>query len=220
MANIKAFIYDVDGTLINTEPLHVNAWDRALDEQGSSLNSLSPDFLQTMAGKKPVVIAEGMINELKLRISPNELLETKTKKFLASVATSLRAMPGAVESIRKFKSSGYSLAIGTSLDRPFVDSVLERLDVQNEFDVIVTGDEINRGKPDPETYLLVAQRLGVNASECLVFEDARTGVEAAKASGAFCIAVENREAAPQQLDEADIIIGSFNELSDELIARL
>lgn len=220
MANIKAVIYDVDGTLINTEPLHVKAWDEALTEYGSSLDSLSSEFLQTMAGKKPAIIAEGMTKELGLDTTSSELLANKTKKFLALVEVSLQAMPGAIESVKRFKAMGYALGIGTSLDRSFINSVLDKLGLQNEFDAIVTGDEITRGKPDPETYLLVAMRLGIDSAECLVFEDARTGVESAKASGAFCIAVENKAAAPQKLDNADLVIGSFNELSDDLIASL
>lgn len=220
MAKITTVIYDVDGTLINSEPLHVEAWRRALLAEGRSMDSLSSEFLQTMAGKKPSVIAKGMVNELGIRASVEQFLQAKTDIFLSLVQTSLEAMPGAVGSVKRFNAAGYKLAIGTSLDRAFVHSVLFKFGISNVFDVVVTGDEITKGKPDPETYLVVADKLGVAPAECLVLEDAQTGVVAAKASGAFCIAIENVNAAPQDLSEADMIVRSLGEVSEATILAL
>ncbi|MEO6761292.1 MAG: HAD family phosphatase [Candidatus Saccharimonadales bacterium] len=219
MANIKAVIYDVDGTLIDTEPLHVKAWSQALEYIGASLDSLSNEFLSTMAGKKPAAIAEGMVDKLDLKVTEDELLTTKTACFLKLVETP-EVMPGAIDSIRRFKATGYRLAIGTSHDRPFVDSMIIKLGLNDIFDVIVTADEVSKGKPDPETYLAAAIRLEIKPEECLVFEDARSGVESAKASGAFCIAIKNINAAPQKLDEADAIVSSFDEITESLISAL
>ncbi len=220
MANIKAVIYDVDGTLIDTEPLHVAAWSQALENVGASLDALSGEFISTMAGKKPVVIAEGMVNELHLSVTKDELLAGKTACFLKQVDSSLEAMPGAIDSIRRFKAAGYMFAIGTSHDRPFVDSILIKLGLEDTFDAIVTADEIVNGKPNPETYLVAAKRLGIKPEECLVFEDARTGVESAKASGAYCVAIRNVNASPQILDEADGVVGSFDEITESYISKL
>jgi HAD superfamily hydrolase (TIGR01509 family) len=220
MTKVIAVIYDVDGTLINSEPLHVEAWKRALITEGKTIDSLSSEFLQTMAGKKPAVIAKGMIDELSIDISAEQFLKEKTDTLLSLVETSLEAMPGAIESVKRLKTAGYKLAIGTSLDRAFINTVLSKFGISDAFEVIVTGDEITKGKPDPETYLQAAAKLHVKPSECLVLEDAQTGVAAAKASGAFCIGVEDVNAAPQNLSEADVIVHSLDEVTEAIISAL
>jgi HAD superfamily hydrolase (TIGR01509 family) len=161
-----------------------------------------------------------MVDELGIQVSPEEFLKRKTDIFLSLVQTSLEPMPGAVESVRRLKSAGYRLAIGTSLDRTFIGLVLGKFGIGGMFEAIVTGDEITNGKPDPETYLRVAAKLDVRSSECLVLEDAYTGVAAAKASGAICIAIKNVNAAPQSLGEADEIVHSLDEVTEAAILAL
>lgn len=217
MSTIEAIIYDVDGTMVNSEPLHVSAWDEALRTLGKELSNLSQNFRQTMAGKKPIVIAQEMIDELNLSIPASELLERKSSHFFEKAKTSLPGMPGAVESIHRFKDAGYKLAIGTSLDKEFLDIVLKSLDVSNFFDVIVTGDQIKNGKPDPETYLKVSNLLGLPPVKCVVFEDAQSGIQSAKAAGAWCIAIENEDAISQDTHEADITIPTLNDVTLDLI---
>lgn len=216
MSKFAAIIYDVDGTLINSEPLHVKAWDETLKKHNHSLADLPQTFLRTMAGKKPIAIAEGMIDELHLPTDPSSFLQAKTDLFRTYADTELEAMPGAIESVHMFHSSGYKLGIGTSLDRTFVYQILAKFSIQNEFTAIVTGDQVKHGKPDPATYLQVAKALSVNPHECLVFEDAQSGVESAKAAGMYCIGVENPFAEPQDLSQADKIVTSLGEARDLL----
>jgi len=217
---IKAVIYDVDGTMVNSEPLHVTSWDSALQLSSHGLMDLSDDFRATMAGKKPIVIAEGMVNELHLPVQPKELLDTKSSIFLEKVKTELEGMPGVVESVNRLHSDGYELAIGTSLDRDYINVVLARLGLVGSFKVIVTGDQIKNGKPDPETYLTVLSELGLGPRECVVLEDANSGIQSAKAAGAWCVAVENKNAVPQDTREADIVVYSLDEVTTELLRRL
>jgi beta-phosphoglucomutase-like phosphatase (HAD superfamily) len=219
MSTIKAIIYDVDGTMVNSEPLHVSAWDEALKVSDRNLSDLSQIFRQTMAGKKPIVIARGMVEELNLPISANELLELKSSLFLEKARTSLLGMPGVVASIHRFKEAGYKLAIGTSLDRDFLDIILNILNVSDLFDVIVTGDQIENGKPDPETYLKVSNQLGISPNECVVFEDAQSGIQSAKAASAWCIAIKNKDAISQDTHDADITVSTLNDITLDLLKR-
>lgn len=218
--SIKAIIYDVDGTLVDSEPLHVKAWDETLKLYRHTLTDLSQTFQNTMAGKKPIIIAEGMVEELNIKTDPADFLAEKSKLFLELARTQLQPMEGAVESVHRFKQAGYKLGIGTSLDRAYLDLILYRLDVVNIFDVIVTGDQITKGKPDPETYLTVAEQLGVSAEQCVVLEDAATGVASAKAAGMVCIAIENANAVAQDLGAADMIVNSLNEVTEGFIKEL
>jgi len=214
---IKAVVYDVDGTMVNSEPLHVWAWDKALKIHGHTLADLSERFRATMAGKKPIAIAVGMAEELHLPIIPDAFLAEKTDLFNDLIATDLRGMPGVLESVKRFDASGLLLGIGTSLGRPYIDSVLTMLGVREHFSVIVTGDEIKNGKPHPDTYLTVAARLGVQPWECVVLEDAASGIQSAKAAGCYCIAIENPNAAPQDTSQADVVVGSLDEVTVDVI---
>lgn len=217
---IKAVIYDVDGTMVDSEPLHIAAWDKALQSYNHHLNDLSENLRATMAGKKPAVIAHEMVDDLKLPIDSETLLTKKTEIFMELIKTDLQGMPGIVDSIHRLKEAGYKLGIGTSLSREYLTIVLHTLNVQQLFDVIVTGDEIKNGKPHPETYLMVAEKLGVNPAECVVIEDANTGIKSAKAAGCLCIAITNQNALPQDTSLADKVISSLDEVTEELIREL
>jgi beta-phosphoglucomutase-like phosphatase (HAD superfamily) len=217
---VKAVIYDVDGTMVDSEPLHVQAWDDTLRQYAHKLSDLSEEFRSTMAGKKPIVIAGGMVDELGLEITPEALLQTKASIFMRLVETDLKGMLGVVESIKRFKAAGLRLAIGTSLHAEYIRLVLERLGVQTAFEIIVTGDEIKNGKPHPETYLTVAEKLELEPSECVVLEDAKSGIESATAAGCCCIAIENPNALPQDTSSADVVVGTLDEVTEKLLREL
>lgn len=218
MVKINAIVYDVDGTLINSEPLHIEAWKQVLIKHGHTISQLSAEFLSTMAGKKPIVIAQGMVTELSINTSAEQLLKEKTALFFSMAQKSLEAMPGAIESVDRLSEAGFRLAIGTSLDREFLDIVLRKFNIANKFEVIVTGNEIIKGKPDPETYFKVFEKLNLDPFSCVVLEDARSGVEAAKASGAFCIGIKNVNAEPQNLNSADLVVNSLGEVDEKVIS--
>lgn len=215
--SIKAIIYDVDGTMVDSEPLHVSSWDRTLQAYGYTLADLSQEFRATMAGKKPIAIASGMIEELHLHVSADEFLAKKTALFTKLVATDLRGMPGVVESIKRFSKRGFLLGIGTALDRNYINTVLDVLQVAEYFKVIVTGDEIKNGKPHPDTYVTVAKKLKVNPKECIVLEDAKSGIQSAKAAGCVCIAIKNPHALPQDTSQADLTVNTLDEITDEYL---
>ncbi len=219
-SGIRAVIYDVDGTMVNSEPLHVAAWDSALQLSGRNLTDLSESFRATMAGRKPIAIAEGMVSELKLAVAPKVFLDAKSAIFLEKAKTNLEGMPGVVESVHRLQKDGYDLAIGTSLDRDYVNLILSKLGIVGSFKVIVTGDQIKNGKPHPETYLKVAERLSRLPEECIVLEDAASGIESAKAAGGWCIAVENQNAVLQDTSKADIVVDSLDKVTNNLISSI
>lgn len=214
---IKAVIYDVDGTLVDSEPLHVAAWDEALKQYDHTLQDLSKEFIRTMAGKKPIVIAAEMVSVLKLDLKPDIFLEIKAKAYLALARTNLKETEGAIASVKRLKQAGYRLAIGTSLDRDLLNSILGTFSIKNSFEVIVTGDQIKKGKPDPETYLKVIELLGLLPRECVVIEDAQSGIESAKVAGTYCIAIENPHAITQDTSRADIVLSSLTKLTKSVL---
>lgn len=216
---INAVGYDIDGTMVDSEPLHVAAWYETLEQNGHSFGELPVGFQNTMAGRKPIDIASFMVENLGIKLSPETFLAQKHASFMGKVRTDLRHMPGVVESVRRL-SKAFKLGIGTSLDRDYAELVLRVLDLTSEFSVIVSGDQITHGKPDPETYLVLANKLGVTPQEMVVLEDARSGIVSAKDAGCWCIAVENIKAASQDTSRADVVTYSLNEVTVELIQSL
>lgn len=216
---IKAVIYDVDGTLINSEPLHMSAWDDALKQYGSSLRRLPDSFRASMAGRKPLVIASDMSSHLHLPVSGDQLLATKAAMLLQAVKTGVEEMPGTVSSVKRFHGAGLMLGIGAALDRNYVGLVLKMLGILDLFAAIVSGDQIAHGKPDPETYTTVVQLLGLTPAECVVLEDAKSGIASAKGAGCFCIAISNPQA-PAEIGRADQIVTSWDEVTLPVLANL
>lgn len=217
---IKAVIYDVDGTLIDSEPLHVVAWDRTLNQYGYMLRDLSREFVKTMAGKKPIVIAEDIVSTLSINVSSEEFLKTKTRYYLDSIKTNMKPMKGAIESVRNLDKSGIRLAIGTSLDSQLLRQILQTLGIDSYFEQIVTGDMIAKGKPDPETYLKVIAALGLSQDECVVIEDSQSGIESAKSAGVRCIALKNNDEIQQNTSSADVTINSLFDITPAFIQSI
>lgn len=221
---IRAVAYDVDGLLIDSEPHHVEAWQEALGQHHQKLEDLSPEFLATMAGRKPIDIARDMVQTLHLPVSEADFLALKHQIFWDTVAD-LKPMPGATESVHLLGES-FLLGINTSLSRDHLAIVLGILGLKgSDFVSIVTSDRrVNgrplRGKPDGESYQLLATGIGVQPAEMVGLEDAQSGVAAVIASGAHCIGVENRNAAPQDLSQADAVVRSLYEVTPALIRSL
>ncbi|MBA3723381.1 MAG: HAD family phosphatase [Candidatus Levybacteria bacterium] len=216
---IKAVIFDVDGTLVDSEPLHVLAWDKALRFYDFSLEDLSEGLQNSIAGRKPLKNAEDMVEELHLSIDAETLLKQKTDIFMDLLRSDLHGMPGLTVCLEGLKKDGYRLAIGTSQVDPYITLALDGLLIKDYFEVIVMGSEITNGKPHPETYLTVIKKLGLDPEECIVVEDATTGITSAKAAGCLCIAIENHKAKRQDTSLADKVITSLDEITDSYIKK-
>lgn len=214
---IKAVIFDVDGTMVDSEPLHVLAWDRALQMYDHRLSDLSDERRSKIAGRKPLHIASDLIEWLDLQVKPEEFLKMRQKIFLDLIRTDIRPMPGLENSVKRLVKEGYLLGIGTAQYSEYINLVLDTLQLREYFQVVVTGDEIMHGKPHPETYLTVTKKLGVKPQDCVVIEDAESGIKSAKAAGCYCIAIENQNALKQDLSLADTIIISHDEVTKEFI---
>ena len=125
-------------------------------------------------------------------------------------------MPFAAEVVSALRSDGRSLAVATSSTAPFAHAALHRIGVDGLIDALVTGDEVERGKPDPEIYLLAAERLGVGAAGCVAIEDTPAGVAAAQAAGMICLAIPHALSPADGLGEADAIVDDLSGALAEL----
>ncbi len=212
---ITTVILDLDGLLADTEPLHCRAYQEALRARGATLTEA--DYVQhwVRSGKG---IGEWVADH-GLALDPHELRAQKSKLYLDLLASSLRPMDG-VFSLLESLYLKKTLALASSSYRDAVDGVLQGLGIAHYFNAIITGTDVSRVKPAPDIFLAAARRVGAQASECVVLEDAEKGVLAAYAAGMRCIAVPNEHTRNHDFSKATLVCSSLNEITLDLLEAL
>lgn len=183
---LKAVIFDLDGTLLNTEELYWDCGDTMLRRRG---HQVTRELLDQMMGRPSRVALQIMIDWHQLDATVPELQAETTEIFATLLETRLALMPGVLELLDVLEAAGLPRAIATSSSRRFLDDVLVRLDMKSRFNPTFTADDVNEGKPHPEIYLKTAERLGLSPAQTLVLEDSANGCRAAVDAGAYTIAV-------------------------------
>lgn len=207
--SIQAVIFDMDGLLIDSEPLQIRAWRDYLDTHNKVLTD---EVLAQMYGLRLSDSAKVVARLLELDVTPAQIATDRDAMFLATVPGNIEARPGAVDLVTELKRRGTPIALATSGHRVYVDLALESAGIPTIFDVEVTGEMVQRGKPDPETFLTAAALLDVDPDACLVLEDSPNGVRAAKAAGMTCIAIPNDDTTGLDLAMADEVMVSLDEV--------
>lgn len=174
----SAAIFDCDGTLADTMPLHYQAWREALASQG--LNFPEPLFYE-LGGVPTVQIARILNERLGYRLDPESIAAAKEARY-EELLPQARPVEPVVALVREYHGH-YLLAVASGSIRRNVERTLAALGLTGLFDAVVAAEDITRGKPDPELFLLAASRLGVPPEECIVFEDSDLGLEAARRAG-------------------------------------
>jgi HAD superfamily hydrolase (TIGR01509 family) len=203
----RAAIFDFDETMIDLERQHSAATRALCRELGGNYDAL-PEWIRFGSGRRIVDELAYIREAFGWQESVEELLERRQRHFDEICRTSdLELMPGIENAVRALHAAGLTLAITSSAVGPAIDAILRRFGLRNFFALIVDGSAVTHGKPDPEAYLITADRLGLPPRDCIVFEDSRVGVLAAKRAGMFCVAVRNPNAHERQdLSEADVIV--------------
>jgi HAD superfamily hydrolase (TIGR01509 family) len=204
----RAVVFDLDGLLIDTEPLFAESVRRLLTRRGLAYD---PAFMHRIMGIPAKQSLPMFVAEFKLADTVEELGRECTDLFLAVLKErSAPLMGGARELVTGLAAKGTPRAIATSSTRPFVDQVFGPHGLLDHFAFVLTADDVTHGKPHPEVYERAAARLGLAASEVLVLEDSVNGMRAAKAAGARCVVVPH-DHSPHDLlrAEADAVVDSL-----------
>lgn len=217
---ISAIIYDLDDTMVNSDPLHVRAWEELLKEYGHNWSDIPEGVRASYLGMRVVDICNAIIDYLNLNIDRDEFYRRRIELFLEIVEKELEPMPGLLESLERFKNAGFKMAVASSGAQKYIDLVLDKFSIRNYFDAIVTGDDVKIGKPHPDAYLITAEKLHVDPAACLVLEDATKGIQSAKAAGCMCIAIRNPNVPPQDFTEADVVVDRIDDITLKKIEEL
>lgn len=211
----KAVIWDMDGVLVDTFDGHFRAWSRLFAEIGHPFTL--EDFRGTF-GMNNRNIFKALLAQTLEEDEFQRLSERKEQYFREGVRGSTSLLPGARGWLEQFSAMGLLQAVGSSAPQLNIDVHMDELNIRRYFAAVASGENLP-GKPDPAVFLLAAELLGVDPADCLVFEDAVQGVEAAKRAGMRCVAVLTTNPA-EKLKHADLVLPDLTHLTLELLAGL
>jgi beta-phosphoglucomutase len=207
----KAVIFDMDGVLIDSYRAHFESWKRAAAEHGSTYTEAQ--FAAGFGRTSREVIAEQWQSE---PLSDQQIAQIDQRKealFREILSLDFPAMPGAVELIESLVEAGFRIAVGSSGPDENVRLAIDRLGIARFLSAIVTGNDVKRGKPDPQVFLIAAEQMCVPPARCVVVEDAPVGVEAAHRGGMHAIALASTGRTVEQLAAADLVVKSLTGLT-------
>jgi len=213
---IKAAIFDLDGVIVDTAHYHYLAWKRLAKELGFDLTIEQNELLKGVSRMRSLeIILE--LGGISLTDAEKERIANKKNGWFVEYVNEMKPteiFPGVKEMLKSIRSKGIKVALASSSKN--APRVIQLLNIENEFDAVVDGTMVVHSKPDPEIFLLAASKLGVDPSDCVVFEDAEAGVEAALAAGMKCVGVGS----PEQLGKANSIVKSTSDFKIEKLNSL
>ena len=208
---MKAVIFDMDGVIIDSEPIHARIEKGLLEELGGHISD--EEYLKYV-GMTDEAMWSSFKENYDLKPSVDDLIATKKERFMEEIHN-VPLVEDFKEVLDAFYENGCKIALASSNNKVTVDKIIKEFSLSSYFETAISGEEITHGKPHPEIFLTAADHMDVEPKECLVFEDATNGVEAAKAAGMKCIGLDNPNSGEQDLSEADWVIDTFEDLNIE-----
>jgi len=206
---ITAVIFDMDGVIVDSEPIHIEAEKQTLLKYGVKITT---EELRTYTGTTAEFEFNDLIRKYKLNTTAKTLFDVKEDIMFRLLEERTEPTKGVIDLIKSLKQQGFKLGIATSGHRKLAHYYADKLGIASFFDAIVCAEDITHSKPDPEIFLKTAQRLGVEPTQCIVIEDAKLGIEAAVKAGMKCVGYSNPNSGNQDLSKADWVVSDFTKL--------
>lgn len=215
---LKAIIFDHDGTLVDSEPVHFRLWQQVLAGLGFALDA--DDYQAHYAGIGALDNATEMVARFNLDMAPQHLAERKatlTRAYLADTAFPL--LPGVAGTLETLKQHGFRMAIATGANHFAVAATCRHHGLGRYFEAVVCRDHVSAGKPHPETYLQAMAKLGLPSHACLAIEDTAHGMASALAANVGCIAVPTSSSSSHDFSAALVQCQSMSDACRWLLAN-
>jgi HAD superfamily hydrolase (TIGR01509 family) len=215
---ITTVIFDMDGVLVNSEPVHQRLEKEMYEELGLML---SYEEQQTFVGMSAMDSWNFVIKKYGLSHKPEELLLRGREKYLRVLLDTdeVKLMDGAGELIGRLEKD-FHLLLASSATSVTINEVLRKFNLKDTFPLYIGGDMVTASKPNPEIFLKIAEQACVDPGECVVIEDARHGITAAKLAGMKTIGFQNHHSGTQDLNIADVVVDNLEEITIDMIRQL
>lgn len=207
---LKAVIFDMDGVLIDSEPIHMKAFEILFEQLGLSYEK---EYYLQFIGSTTDHMWDTVIKDYGVSMTKDQLMEMCDKNVAKIIGeTGYPVIEGVSGLIRSLHEAGILLAVASSSGKTRIENTLSKMHIISCFDVVVSGTEVAHPKPAPDTFLKAAEKLEVEPSECMVVEDSLNGMQAAKQAGMVCVMYEGDNDLPRpDASYADYVIQGFEE---------
>jgi HAD superfamily hydrolase (TIGR01509 family) len=212
---VQALVFDLDGVLLDSEHLWDDVREALVRERGGRWHDRAQAEMMGMSSRE---WSRYMHDVIELPETPDEINAEVVRRLLARYEERLPLIAGAVEAVQRLGRE-FRLAVASSSNRPVIDAVLRVAGLQEQFEVTVSSEEVERGKPAPDVYLEAARRLALVPQACAAVEDSANGIRSARAAGMRVLAIPNRRypPAPDALAQADVVLSSLEELTPQVV---
>lgn len=215
---LKAILFDLDGTLVDSELFHFECWNEILMEADVSMTY--SDWLKDYAGIPLAQNALSLSKKYELHTPLDQLISRREQLSIKRMADNeVPLMYYAKEFLDFCQQTSLTMALVTGSNRNEVNSIFKQNDLKKYFDLIITNDDVKHSKPNPECYNQCRAQLGLEKEECLVFEDTVNGLKAAKAADLTCYAIQRHEQQHASLQQADRLFLNFEQAKDYLVTQ-
>lgn len=218
MKKLAAFIFDMDGVIIDSEPIHSRVKMDTFAHFGLEFNER--DLVKYMGRTSGAIFGDVLSKSGRTDLALKDIVAYKHSHYLEVLRSgSIQPVAGTVELIRALNKKNIPVALASSSAKKVIDTVIDSFKLEDAFKSVISGWELPKSKPDPAIYLLTAARLGVDANDCVVLEDTENGLLAAKGAGMYAIGYKNKNSGAQDLSLADMVVDNISDIKiDKLLS--
>ncbi len=215
----KAVLFDMDGVIVDTEPLHRKAYFKMFSDVRIYVDEA---LYASFTGQSTINICKRLVNHFNLTHAPEYLVKLKRQhfKYLFENDADLALIDGVLDLIKDYHANGIKLVVASSASMPNINRIFERFDLNPYFMGKFSGADLKQSKPHPEIFIKAAEHTGYSKSECMVIEDSTNGIKAAHAAGIFCTAFKSPHSSGQDYSKANRVIEGFEEITHSKLVSL
>lgn len=208
---LKAVLFDMDGVIVDTEPLHRKAYFMMFAETGIEV---SEAMYTGFTGQATLNICKELVDRFQLSEAPETLVKCKRKHFkqLFDTDDTLQLLDGVLDLIKDYHSNGITLVLASSASMPNIDRIFERFDLDQYFVAKLSGADLEKSKPHPEIFIKAAEAAGQLREHCMVIEDSSNGIKAANDAGIYVVGYDSKHSTDQDYSQANTVVSSFREI--------
>jgi beta-phosphoglucomutase family hydrolase len=217
MSELKAVLFDLDGTLLDNNEVHYKAWKKYLKDNGKEISD--EDFKENISGRTNQDAVEHIYDKKMSQEEAEKYYLKKEEIYREMYKPDIKAIPGLEKFLEDLDKHDVTMAIATSGIQVNIDFMFEHVPIKQYFDKIINSNDIEKGKPDPEIFIKTAEELGIPPEKCVVFEDSIAGVQSGKAAGMKVVALTTTHT-KEELGEADLVIDDYRAIDFEKLTSI